>query len=94
MHPICVEHQNSATLHEMLTVVHLLPEVCDSEKGFGNYLMKEFLEGDGLKSLLRVMRDPERLRTKQETKETMGDLMEARNRLYDSLSEAGLEIEM
>ena len=93
MHQMFIVHQNSETLNEMLTVVHLLREVCDSEKGFGNYLMKEFHEGDGLKHLLKIMRDPERLRKRQETNEMIGDLIEARKRLCDSLSEAGLEIE-
>ena len=94
MHQIMYYNQDAGTLNEILAMVHLLPEVCNSKKRFGNFLMEQFHEGDGLEHLLRIMRPPDRLQRRYDTRLMMRDLLEAPNRFCDILFVAGLEIEI
>lgn len=71
-----------------------ITEVCHSEKGFGRYLVMEYGNGDGIKKLLKILRDTKALNRKADIKRVMEDLEEAQSRLSMNLSRAGLEVVM
>ena len=56
--------------------------------------MMEYGNGDGMKKLLKILRDPEAVKMRGDIKIMMEDLEEAQRRLCMNLARAGLEFVM